>query len=407
MNIKLLVRGMAALSVMMACAACRVTLESDLQNPYEASSRRSGVSRMVLVAMQETPEAETKTSLNGLQVLWSAEDKIKVFNAANPGGVVFSLKAESAGQSVGEFTGDIIGGDGPFYAVYPAGAAGTLTGDAVSIAVPQTQTLTSGSFGNGANIAVAKVNNLSEDLSFKNVLGAVCIQLSGTTDVSRIRIQTKGAERLWGSGTVAMSEGTPTLTLDAGTTDNQILEATGAASGTAFYLMLPPDALAGGFIIQVAVGESAMLKEAPATERNKIARSGIVAMPAFGFVSQLPSSFLNISATPFGYWAAFGSEQTFTFNKATSQYATKVGETDQTFRMQDFTTQKMFSFVLPKTLPLGLSGEGFDTRLESVVGSEYAEPSSAGTFRLVQKTSSAGWFVSSDNTKGFIISLED
>ena len=408
MSKKLLIRVLCALTVMMASVACRVAMETDLQNAYVQSSRRSVVSQMVLVATQEAPEGETKTALDGSAVLWSSEDQIKVFSATHSNGVLFTLKDESAGQAMGEFSGDDISGDtGPFYAVYPASVAGTLTGETVSINIPQGQTLTSGSFGKGANVAMAKADNLSDGLRFKNVLGAVCIQLSSSIDAARIRIQTKGTEALWGSGTVQMVGDLPSLSLNAGTVDNQIVEAAGTASGTAFYLMLPPDALASGFITQVAVGDNAMLKEAPASAQNKIARSGIVNMPEFAFANQVPASFLDISAAPFGYWADFGSTASFAFAKATSHYATKVdGTTSRTFRMQDFSTGKMYSFVLPYTLALGLDGS-YAATLESVVGSTYTAPTDAGNFRLVQRTGNAAWFVNGDNTKGFIISLED
>ena len=408
MKNKMLIRALSALSVTMAFTACRVALETDLQNAYQSTIRRSSGPQMVLVATMETPEGETKTSLSSLQVLWTSGDKIKVFNSTNPEGIEYTLSSGS-GQVVGEFTGDALSGGGPFYAVYPASAAGTLSGSSVSINIPQGQTLTAGTFGNGANIAVAKANNLSDALNFKNVLGAVCIRLSSSITATRVRIQTKGTEYLCGSGTVNMSGDVPSLSIATGTTDNQIVEATGSATGTAFYLMLPPNALAKGFITQVAAGSNAMLKEAPTSESNKITRSGIVAMPELAFVNQVPSSFLNLSA-PFGYWGAISSDPTFAFNNATSQYATKVGTSDRTFRMQDFSTPtpEMYSFLLPKAPALGLGvDDSFTVTLESVVGSTYTAPADAGTFRLVQKTSNAGWFVSSDNTKGFIISLED
>ena len=405
MKNKLLIRALSALSVTMAFTACRVALETDLQNAYESTTRRSSGAQMVLVATMETPEGETKTTLSGSQVLWKAGDQIEIFDSGT-GRVTLTLDPECDGQAVGEFTGTMLLGSGPYYAVYPASAAVSRSSNNLSINIPQKQTLTAGSFGNGNNIAVAKIASLDDALHFKNVLGAVCIQLSSSITATRVRIQTKGAEYLCGSGTVDMSGDVPSLSIATGTTDNQIVEANGSASGTSFYLMLPPNALASGFITQVAVGDNAMLKEAPASESNKITRSGIVAMPDFAFESQVPSSFLNISAAPFGYWGAISSDPTFAFNKATSQYATKVGTSDRTFRMQDFSTQKMYSFVLPKALGLGLDG-GYTVTLESVVGSTYTAPADAGTFRLVQKTSNAGWFVSSDNTKGFIISLED
>lgn len=404
MKNKMLIRALSALSVTMAFTACRVALETDLQNAYESTTRRSSGAQMVLVATMETPEGETKTSLSGSQVLWKAGDQIEIFDSGT-GRVTLTLDPECDGQAVGEFTGAILLGSGPYYAVYPASAGVSRSGNNLILDIPQEQTLTAGSFGNGNNIAVAKIASLDDALHFKNVLGAVCIQLSSSITATRVRIQTKGTEYLCGSGTVDMSGDVPSLSIATGTTDNQIVEANGSASGTAFYLMLPPNALANGFITQVAAGSNAMLKEAPASESNKITRSGIVAMPAFTFANQIPSSFLN-TAAPFGYWGAISSDPTFAFNNATSQYATKVGTSDRTFRMQDFSTHKMYSFVLPKAPGLGLDG-GYTVTLESVVGSTYTAPADAGTFRLVQKTSNAGWFVSSDNTKGFIISLED
>ena len=408
MKRKTLARVLVTLSVTMACVACRVAMETDFQNAYVQSSRHSVVSQMVLVATQETPEGDTKTALSGSQVVWNSGNQIKVFNATNPNGKVFTLTSESVGKTTGEFSGELLSGNGPFYAVYPASAAGTLSDGKVSITIPQSQELTAGSFGNNANISLAQADNLTDALHFKNVLGAVCIQVSSSISAKRVRIQTKADEPLWGSATVKMVEGVPDLSLASGTADNQIVEATttDSASGTAFYLMLPPGTLASGFVAQVAAGEKAMLKEAPAAENNKIVRSRIVAMTGFEYAGQVPASFLDISATPFGYWASFTASPTFTFAKATSQYATKVETDTRTFRMQDFSTGKMYSFVLPNTLELGLGGS-YAATLESVEGSSYTAPAAAGTFRLVQKTSQAGWFVNGDNTKGFIISLED
>ena len=408
MKNKMLIRALSALSVTMAFTACRVALETDLQNAYESTTRRSSGAQMVLVATMETPEGETKTTLSGSQVLWKAGDQIKIFDSGT-GSVTLTLDPECDGQAVGEFTGTILLGSGPYYAVYPASAAISRSSNNLSINIPQEQTLTAGSFGNGNNIAVAKIASLDDALHFKNVLGAVCIQLSSSITATRVRIQTKGAEYLCGSGTVDMSGDVPSLSIATGTTDNQIVEATGSASGTAFYLMLPPNALANGFITQVAAGSNAMLKEAPASESNKITRSGIVAMPAFAYENQIHTNFLNITPLPFGYYSGVGqnmSYQTlFGFDKATSQYATTVqGNTSRTFRLQDFSAHKMYSFVLPYALELGGL---YSATMESISTSTYLGPADQGSFRLVQKTGNAAWFIRQDNAFGFIIPLED
>lgn len=408
MKNKLLIRALSALSVTMAFTACRVALETDLQNAYESTTRRSSGAQMVLVATMETPEGETKTTLSGSQVLWKAGDQIKIFDSGT-GSVTLTLDPKCDGQAVGEFPGTILLGSGPYYAVYPASAAVSRSSNNLSINIPQEQTLTADSFGNGNNIAVAKIASLDDALHFKNVLGAVCIQLSSSITATRVRIQTKGAEYLCGSGTVDMSGDVPSLSIATGTTDNQIVEANGSASGTSFYLMLPPNALANGFITQVAAGSNAMLKEAPASESNKITRSGIVDMPAFAYENQIHTTFLEITPLPFGYYSGVGqnmSYQTlFGFDKATSQYATTVqGNTSRTFRLQDFSARKMYSFVLPYALELGGL---YSATMESISTSTYLGPADQGSFRLVQKTSNAAWFIKENNMFGFIIPLED
>lgn len=411
MKNKMLIRALSALSVTMAFTACRVALETDLQNAYESTTRRSSGSQMVLAATLEAPEGETKTSLNSSQVLWTAGDQIEVFDAGG-NHATYTLQASSAGKAEGLFdytSGSPFLQDGTCYAVYPASAAESLSGKNLTINIPQAQTLTAGSFGNGANIAVAKAEHIDDIFHFKNVLGAVCIQLNNSITATRVRIQTKGAEYLCGSGTVNMSGDVPSLSIATGTTDNQIVEATGSATGTAFYLMLPPNALANGFITQVAAGSNAMLKEAPASESNKITRSGIVAMPDFAYENQIHTNFLDITPLPFGYYSGVGQNMSyqpkFEFNKATSQYATTVQEnTSRTFRLQDFSTHTMYSFVLPYTLELG--GE-YSATMESILTSTYLGPADQGSFRLVQKTGNAAWFIRQDNAFGFIIPLED
>ena len=118
MKNKMLIRALSALSVTMAFTACRVALETDLQNAYQSTIRRSSGPQMVLVATMETPEGETKTSLSSLQVLWTSGDKIKVFNSTNPEGFEYTLSSGS-GQVVGEFTGDALSGGGAFLCRVP------------------------------------------------------------------------------------------------------------------------------------------------------------------------------------------------------------------------------------------------------------------------------------------------
>ena len=159
MKKKVLFRAFAALSALMAMA-CSISLETDLQRESAFITRRPLVKTMTITASLEMPDDETKTSLQSGNVVWKTGDQIKVFNATHPSGEVFTLDPACDGLSNGTFTGGAIDGEGPFYAVYPASAAGTLTGSNVSVTVPQTQVLTADSFGAGANLSIAKASSI-------------------------------------------------------------------------------------------------------------------------------------------------------------------------------------------------------------------------------------------------------
>ncbi len=404
MRKNILPRVLWALPVLMTCMACAVALETDYEVEKSFTKRSSLGKTVAITASVEVPNDETKTALSGASVVWKKGDVIKIFDSTGAS-AEFTLDDSCDGLTSGTFTGSALG-TGPYYAVYPATVAQSLsgTGTSVVIDIPNTQTLAAGTFGDKANIAFATADNLSNVFSFKNVLGAVKIQLTNSTTVTDVRIETKkGTELLWGTATVGMSGGVPAISSLTNTAyDKQIVTASGSATGTAFYVMVPPGALASGFVVHVMDNASkAMVKTADAAT---VTRSAITPMLAFEYTVQFQSAFLDLSPLPFGYFSGInpgGTPSSFVFNKSTSQFANKVESTTRTFRVQDFTAGKMYQFVAPATLELGCQ---YSVSVESVVGSTYTAPAST-TFTLVQKTANAGWFVSSDNTKGLIISL--
>ena len=418
MKKKFIPRGLVALSVVTACVSCAVALESDFPHYSTGGkswAKRLPVNTMAVTASVEEPSNETNAVMDRSMVKWKAGDKIKIFNASNPEGMEFTLDEACDGLTAGTFMGEVLSGTGPFYAVYPSCVAGSLNGEEVDIVVPQEQELASGSFGNHANIAFAKVEDLSQKFPFSNVLGAVKVSLSSNISATCVRIETKADEPLWGAATVSMAGDIPSLTFTDTQPSRQIVEASGKATGKDFYVMAPPGTLADGFLIQITDGwNDTMIKSASASEDQRVVRSGVVPLPTLEFAPQVQSAFLSLTpAFPtnliYGYYDGIEAGGTlvpyFTFSKATGYYASKAeaGES-RTFRMQDFSAGKMYQFVVPANLALGGI---YDTiTVESVVGTEYTAPTPV-TFRLVQKTDEAGWFVSEDYSKGFIISLED
>lgn len=390
-----------------AAVACNSVMEIDPRNSFVKEKPGTEiVQEMVIKATFEASDTKT-TLVDGKTVQWTSGDQVRVFNASNPTGEVYTL-SDGAGTTQGTFTGAVLSGEGPFYAVYPATAASGLSGGSVSVVLPQTQILTKDSFGNGANLSAAKVAAMTEVFSFKNVLGAVSFTLNANPSLKGIRIQTKGTEALSGSGSLNLSAETPSLTMDPVTSlESQVVSLEGSAQTGPFYVMLPPGALTSGFMVEFRnAGDMVMVKAAKASANNEVKRNEILGMPAFDFTEQIKGSFLDQPS--FGYFGNIGASGTldaFAFDKLTCQYAVNtVAATSRYVRVQSLPLGKYYAVGTPYTLDLGASYD--DVSVESVVGSTYTAPATA-TYKVIRKSDNAAWMVSSDLQKGIILLLED
>lgn len=393
------------LLVIPAVFACSVK-EIDYRSNEKAKPQEEAVPQMVISATLD--DAYTKTQLSGNTIVWEAADQIRLFNSANPAGVVYTLSGKTGGTQA-QFTGPAISGSGPFYAVYPASSATGLSGSAVSVDLPQVQVLTPGSFGKGASLSMAVVDNIADNFYFQNAMGAVCFTLEGATSIKGVRVQSKGTEALCGSGSLSLQGGVPTLALDGTTPESQTVSLEGTASTGPFYMMLPPDALAGGFMAEFKDSEDmVMVLSGKASVNNTVNRSEVRNMPAFSFEQQIKAAFLETPATAFGFYDKTGTSETmsaFGFDKLNCQYATSTdGSTTRHLRVQSLPLGKYYSFETPYTLDLG---ETYDSiSVESVVGSTYTAPT-AGTYRVIRTSSEAAWLATPDWQKGIILWMED
>jgi hypothetical protein len=394
------------LSLIPALVACNSIVEIDYRKPFVREGQKTDVAEEMVIKAQ-IEATDTKTSLDGVSVLWTTGDQVKIFNASNPSGVVYTL-SEGAGTTQATFSGSALSGDGPFYAVYPASSATGLSGESVSVVLPQTQILTKNSFGNGANLAIAKVDGVTDVFSFKNALGAVSFSLNADPSMKGVRIQTRGTEALSGSGTLTLGTDTPALTMDPVTSlESQVVSLEGSAQTGPFYMMLPPGALTGGFLVEFRnADDMAMVKSAKSTPDNEIKRNEILAMPSFDFTEQIKGAFLD--QTSFGYFGNIGTSgllDAFAFDKVTCQYAvnTDVG-TSRYVRLQSLPLGKYYAIGTPYVLDLGTTYD--DVSVESVVGATYTAPATS-TYRVIRKSDNAAWMVSSDMQKGIILLLED
>lgn len=247
-----------------------------------------------------TEQDNSKTHLDGLNVLWTAHDQIKVAAQDAPStAYTFELTEGEDLQSGTFYTGtphpstDFFDESAHDYvAVYPA--SGTIvSGTQVSFVLPSTQTRSATQyFGEGVNPMVAVSAN--KTLQFKNVCGGIGFQLTGTDRVLSLRLTSKDETiKLCGTYTVNISETGLTGRMSGGSNSIE-LTCDVQLSGTPqwFYFMLPAVNLSSGFILE-AFGEGGVLlyrHDGPAFEikRNKIRQAQ---SPAHAKIGAIHSAF--------------------------------------------------------------------------------------------------------------------
>lgn len=388
----------ATLSIMAFMAIQCKNAEQDRPSPKLQGKQ------LTIIATLEQPVG-TKTTLSSeRKVLWSEGDQIKVYNSSNPEGVVFTLDAAYAGTGTGQFTGEALSGSGPYYALYPASIGDKLSRSSIPINLPSVQTYAAGSFGPGAAVSVAKGGSV-ENLIFKNVLGGVSFTFSNSHAISGIRLQTRGAEAITGTGKVNMSNDIPSLIMDAPSSDDQsylMMTCPGDAS-TSFCFMLPPGAFDQGFIVEFLDKNGNVMFKSAKAEVNTVVRSSILSMPELSFKADFNAGFFTSES--FGYYPSIGPSEVFDNSKeytpGVCQYAYKTGD-DRYVRVQSLSLGFCTEITTPKSMSLG---ETYEATVSMVDGS--IKTSFTMDYTVLQKTGNKVWLVNDAEKMGIIQKLED
>lgn len=387
---------------------------------------------MSFTASLEQPDAATKTTLDGLNVVWTEGDKIRIFNHTHQEGVVFTLKTGDGGKASGTFEGADIG-SGPYYAIYPASVTdGTdpafYETPSVSIhgEIGPNQSYVANSFGNGANVAVASASDLN--LSFKNLFGTISFTLTGddTITITKINVYTRGSDILNGYLHITdIDTDNPVGQVDADPTADHLYKTLSCGAGVTlnsdpgvtFYITIPKGAFADGFYVEfIDNAGTSMIKSAKASEKNEIARSKLTPMPAFAYAPQYKSSFLEDAGT----FGAFTNVQaTGTFAKpftfvpgGTSQYAstfTTEGDGTRSIRFQDWTVGYAVTLDINKyALPLNATPS---VAVKALGATGDIATHTAKTMKVVKRTGNRVWLVDTTDGDGkgdgFILTLTD
>ena len=238
--------------------------------------------------------AATKTSLGDQgSVLWNTGDQESIF-AGSTVNAQYQVSDDSNGLTRATLnpvsgsesgTGTEISANVAYYpysnvTLATDGTAYTISG----ITLPATQTYAQASFASSAFPMAAVSDNAS--LKFKNVLGGLKLQLTGTAKVRSISVSGNNNEILCGSASVTvsssaepkvtLSESTATtVTLDCGEGGVQLDEST----ATPFIIALPPMTFSKGFTATVTDTEGKQTTITTAKSKT-ITRSQLLKMAA-------------------------------------------------------------------------------------------------------------------------------
>ena len=249
----------------------------------------------------EAFDAEAKTALDGNSVVWSAQDQIAVFQGTAAADK-YQVDEKCIGTTQGRFgivaKGESLAGDGfdANIAIYPyqdgLAVTSTVNEEAeteykiTGVSIPSKQNHVAGSFPNNSFLMYAVTGGIDDHLLvFKNLCGALKLQLKGTMKVKSIMVQGHDSERLSGEATVILhsdgsspviemsSDAEVTATLDCGE-GVQLSEST----STDFIVTLPPTQFAKGFTVSI-IGAEGTVARIVTSKQNSVGRSYLHTMP--------------------------------------------------------------------------------------------------------------------------------
>ena len=243
-------------------------------------------------------DASTKTVMDeNNNIRWSEEDQVVAFMKTSLG-LRYQIKKEYIGKTSGYFSqvssgssSDIGAGTewdhNVVYYPYSDAVEAEKSGDdyALNVILPSEQTYAAESFGNGsmAMVAVSENNNIT----FRNILGGMKLQLRGTQKVKSIKLEGKNNEKLSGAATVTAytDETKPAITMASGASTSVTLDCGSGvqlneSTSIEFIIALPPVLFSRGFTVTVTDADSKTYT-VETDKANTVLRSSILNMPAF------------------------------------------------------------------------------------------------------------------------------
>ena len=250
-----------------------------------------------IITAQIEQETSTKTYMDAHNnIRWSEGDQIVGFMKSSLG-LKYRILSSSVGKTSAFFEkvsggNDYVGAGTEWdhnvvYYPYSDAVEAEKSGNnyALNIVLPSEQTYAAESFGNGsmAMVAVSEDN----DITFRNVLGGMKLQLRGTQKVKSIKLEGKNNEKLSGAATVTAytDETKPAITMASGASTSVTLNCGSGvqlneSKATEFIISLPPVLFSKGFTVKVTDADEKTYT-VETDKANTVLRSSLLVMPDF------------------------------------------------------------------------------------------------------------------------------
>ena len=213
---------------------------------FEGQETLRETEAMTLVTGEQVADEQTRTSLSGNEVHWTADDVVAVFDNTN---YKNKFTITEVDRSYASFSGVVTDGTTQIYAVYPYSLAMGAQGSTLTVKVPEDQTSKVGSFAEEHNISVAKASKtrgveVVDNITFKNVCSYLKFTIpTYVAGVSSVTLSTKN-RNIAGEATIDFSGDEPVLTLTSNAVKS--ISMTGSyARGSEFLFVLAPGEIQG------------------------------------------------------------------------------------------------------------------------------------------------------------------
>lgn len=166
----------------------------------------NGMSQREAVVISAVNPSDTRTTLDGLDVLWCEGDMVGIVAVAADYDKVrvdydYDVKAENIDGASADFTAFLMGDHKPALMMYPGNEAMVYDHEAntISTTTANAFTATLNTFPHGSNLSLGKIEDGQAEL--KNLMSVFKFEVTGS-DITEINIEARGGEALAGDVTI-------------------------------------------------------------------------------------------------------------------------------------------------------------------------------------------------------------